>query len=38
MPSMSAPRDTTPWSIEVCDVDEDGGESNCEIIYDCVED
>lgn len=24
--------------IEVCDVDEDGVESNCEIIYDCVED
>ena len=24
--------------IEVCDVDEDGTESNCEFIYDCVED
>jgi len=24
--------------IEVCDVDEEGNESNCEYIYDCVED
>ena len=37
-PEYECPEGYHAVVIEVCDVDEDGNESNCEIIYDCVED